>query len=352
MQMPPSCEPTIIARSGARFASFGPYVAAIDDGGRVRFQASLEGGHSGVFAGDGDGVDTLASSEGGAFASAISHPDASSDGAVTFFARCAPDLSAAMLVDQQGFRPLSDSGSGVSQAGPLGPTMNRRGTVAFRGLDTSGRSSVFAGSVGSVFRVAAVGDDFAQFHGLPIAAEDESIVFRADRADGREGIYRSRDGDINAVAECDGISRRFGSFPCVSDDGTVAVTATDADGTHSLVAFRDGAATTLLSCDDRFASFRGVLIAGEQTVFYGTPRGGELGIYRAHHEQGETCLAEIGTPMENSTVVELALNPVSINRSGQIALRLRLADDTELIVRLEADRQGVSRNGYQRSGTG
>src|SRR6185436_5257868 len=45
-----------IAATGPRFADFRPYVASIDATGRVAFQATLPGGESGLYAGDGSGA--------------------------------------------------------------------------------------------------------------------------------------------------------------------------------------------------------------------------------------------------------------------------------------------------------
>ncbi|MCC6677322.1 MAG: hypothetical protein IT436_09270 [Phycisphaerales bacterium] len=49
-------------------------------------------------------------------------------------------------------------------------------------------------------------------------------------------------------------------------------------------------------------------------------------------------LLEIGGPLLGSTITEFALNPVSINSAGRLAIRLRLADGRQAIVRADPAR--------------
>lgn len=80
-------------------------------------------------------------------------------------------------------------------------------------------------------------------------------------------------------------------------------------------------------------SYRGVLPAdGDRLVFYATPPGGSIGIYLSASGR-VTRLLGIGDPVIGSTVTGFALNPVSINRRGQPAIRLELADGRQAIVR-------------------
>jgi hypothetical protein len=46
----------------------------------------------------------------------------------------------------------------------------------------------------------------------------------------------------------------------------------------------------------------------------------------------------VGAQLFGSSVVELALNPVSLNDAEQLAIRLRLADGTQHIVRADPTR--------------
>ena len=64
---------TVVAMTGKRFSGFAPYVASVNDAGRVAFQAALRGGGSAVFAGDGGEVEELVSRS--LHAGVTSHPD-------------------------------------------------------------------------------------------------------------------------------------------------------------------------------------------------------------------------------------------------------------------------------------
>ncbi|MEO7119294.1 MAG: hypothetical protein ABIZ34_10025, partial [Candidatus Limnocylindrales bacterium] len=75
-----------IAETGERFEDFAPYVASVDDDGVVAFQASLGGGGSGVFAGSGGPITTVAASGDGLLRDVVSHPAVTSDGSVAFYA--------------------------------------------------------------------------------------------------------------------------------------------------------------------------------------------------------------------------------------------------------------------------
>ena len=84
-----------------------------------------------------------------------------------------------------------------------------------------------------------------------------------------------------------------------------------------------------------FESFRGVLINRTGlVVFYATPVGGRLGIYKGPDPVRDRVLS-IGDPIFQSTMVEFALNPVSVNEKGQIAIRVNLEDGRQVILRAD-----------------
>ncbi len=92
---------------------------------------------------------------------------------------------------------------------------------------------------------------------------------------------------------------------------------------------------TAVDTSSPFASFRGVLLNKKGTiVFYATPRGGELGVFTGPDPQSDRLIA-IGAPLFGSTVVDFALNPVSINDAGQIAIRVKLADERQFVLRAD-----------------
>src|SRR5262249_28201215 len=92
----------------------------------------------------------------------------------------------------------------------------------------------------------------------------------------------------------------------------------------------DGPITEIAAIGERFESLRGALINNRGSVFlFATPRGGKLGIFR-----GSDRVFCVGDPMFGSTVTEFAQNPVSVNDADQLAVRVRLDDARQMIVRV------------------
>jgi hypothetical protein len=97
----------------------------------------------------------------------------------------------------------------------------------------------------------------------------------------------------------------------------------------------DGTTTTVADTNSPFGSFRGALINRTGTILWcATPRGGELGIYTGPDPVADRIVS-IGDPWFGSTVTDFALNPVSVNDAGQVAIRVRLANDRQIIVRAD-----------------
>lgn len=69
-------------------------------------------------------------------------------------------------------------------------------------------------------------------------------------------------------------------------------------------------------------------------VFYGTPRGGQLGVFTGSDPRRD-CIVRVGGALLDSTIDEFALNPVSINLSGQVAIRVKLASGRQVVVRAD-----------------
>jgi len=77
-----------------------------------------------------------------------------------------------------------------------------------------------------------------------------------------------------------------------------------------------------------------LLDSGGRVIFYATPRGGELGIFSGPDPMKDSILG-LGTSLFGSTIVDFALNPVSINDGGQIAIRVKLANDMQHVLRAD-----------------
>ena len=160
-------------------------------------------------------------------------------------------------------------------------------------------------------------------------------MFRADRKDGVEGVYACREGSIRTVAETGDFFETLALFPSLNDQGTVAFAATLLGGGAGIFTEDEGRITRLIDTDDAFEACRGALItsAGE-VVFTATPRGGSLGLFAGPDPEADRMLA-LGDPLFDSTVAELASNPVSVNAAGHLAIRVRLTDGRQLILRAD-----------------
>ena len=101
-----------------------------------------------------------------------------------------------------------------------------------------------------------------------------------------------------------------------------------------------GSIVRLIGTEAGFESFRGALLNGAgDLVYYATPIRGELGVYTGPDIEGD-CLLEIGGTLLDSTVAGFALNPVSINDPGQLAIRVVLESGRQLILRADPGSSG------------
>jgi hypothetical protein len=330
-----------------RFADFAPYVASIDDAGRVAFEAELRDGRTGLFVGDG-GVPREAALSGTLVRRWTSHPDLDRDGALCAYAELASGGEALVVVRDGEARVAVGTGDRFTHIGPLGPTSC--GPVAFRAEMRDGRAAVAVHREGVTSGAPTRGDassatgagqrscagvittiaEGLAFQGLPIALPDGRAVFRADLAPGRHAVFVSDGTSARVLVETGDEVRALGRFPCATEDGTVVIDAALADGPAILRIEPDGAVSRALERAG-FESVRGALLSETGALFfYATPPGGALGVYAAP----ATPIVAIGDRALGSHVVELALNPVSVAKHS-LAIRLRLADGRQSIVRAD-----------------
>lgn len=204
--------------------------------------------------------------------------------------------------------------------GPLGPTMNEAGRIAFRATDGDGVPGIWTWANGAATPVVVIGPRFRAFHGLPVVDGKGAIVFRADLTDGTAVVARAWAGQVDVLHR----AGTMNAFPCVNAAGDVVFVA---DGALRL-AMQGGVAQ--LPSPRAFAHVRGALVDGARRVIaLATPRDGTLGIYGPDG----TRIVGLHDPFEDDIVTDFALNPVSISASGQLAIRLTLARSGERIVR-------------------
>ena len=118
----------------------------------------------------------------------------------------------------------------------------------------------------------------------------------------------------------------------MNDLGVVAFVAKRTSGAWGIFAVASGRLACLADAEAGFESFRGVLINNSGPVaFYATPAGGQLGLYAGTDPIRHRILG-LGDSLYGATVVDFALNPVSINERSQMAIRVSLDDRRQFIL--------------------
>lgn len=314
-----------VAETGPTFSSFQPYVPAVS-AGVVAFAAATVAGQA-VFLDQGEGPRALGARD--LVAAVVSHPDLNASGDLSFFARSSSGEEGLARVreDRLDWVALPEG------IGPLGPTMNDAGVVALR-APADGQAAVWRHSADGLDLVARADmRPFAAFHGLPVVDHLGRTVFRADLADGRQGVFRADGGGIETIYETTSPRERVGLFPFAGEGGVAFVGADDDGSPWIWVARSDSLGGRTMHGAGAFESLRGALLdARGYLVFYATPSGGQLGVYAGPDPQRDRILG-VGDPWAGSTVAEFALNPVSIDAEGRLALRVLLADGREAVLR-------------------
>jgi hypothetical protein len=343
---------TLIAASGVPLAGlddleltdFAPYVAAINRAGTVAFQAAWRCNDqtgTGIFCGNGDELTHLADHDGQW--QFVSHPALNDDGVVSVYAEGAASQRVLLLWRGQGWRVIAAPDARFAAIGPLGPTMNAHGVVAFRADDVHGHAGVYVGDEKSCHQLAVCDDRFAAFQGLPVINQSGQVLFRADLQDGAHGIYcaDAKNSTVTLVQDNRGELAELGLFPMLNDAGDMIFAATRSNGVAEICCIDGATGTrhTLLDSTGGLQDLRGTVINKLGPVaFIATPVGGGMSIYRfarsAH--QAHSCVLAVGEALGDSQVAGLAINPVSGNERGQLSIRVALKDGQQLILRSEA----------------
>ncbi|MEZ0373937.1 MAG: choice-of-anchor tandem repeat NxxGxxAF-containing protein [Candidatus Sericytochromatia bacterium] len=330
----------------SEFNDFSPYAAAIDADGRVAFQAGLKNGFSGIFAGSGGAVDSLADCDTGPYSDYYSHP-AIASGCCCFYAGLRSGGQGLFLLRQGQIIRLAETlsaNSPFTRIGPLGPTINVSGMVAFRADSVQGTNGIYSAVEGRQITIAETGPRFRGFQGLPVINASGTVVFRADLCDGGQGIYIGSSAGLTPIAETGVHFCELGLFPSMDDAGAVVFKAGLTAGGEGIFAVSGGQLRSMIGTNDTdcgFAGFRGALIgpAGNSVCFatpmvgqHGGQHGGQLGVFSGPDPMHDRVLA-LGDELCESRVTDFALNHVSLNALGQMAIRVALANGRQLILR-------------------
>ena len=326
---------TVVAQCGTQFRSFAPYVASISEAGVVAFQAGLPGNRTGVFVWEEDKPRALVESGSGTVSDVYSHPDINEAGDVTFYAAQEPSGTGVFVVANGQIECVAALDPAAGRIGPLGPTISEDGSVAYRTEDGSGECGVHNWSKGKSVAIALTDEHFSSFDGLPVVVDRGTLVFRSTSHAGLSEIYLCERGELTCVVDSADEFCQLGRFPSLNEALHVAFVAERSDGSSGAFAVHGGVIQPIAESSDGFSSFRGVLLpSSERPIFYATPVGGELGLYAGFGSSSNRILG-IGDDFGDSQVIAFALNPVSINAKGQLAICLALTNGQQVIVRAD-----------------
>lgn len=317
--------------TGARLATFGPYVPATTADGDVVFQAIATSGESLIGHAGKTGVRERVRARHLGLAAIVSHPDLSDDGeTLAFYAATADGGVGAYVLTRGGsVTRLSWPDDALFAVGPLGPTVNARGDVAFRARLASGDDAVLVARSGHVACLARTGEHLSAFRGLPVVTDDGAVVVRADDGAGRGIVLVCREGHptTTLAREGEGGVRSLGNFPSARGEGDVLVAATFDDGATSALHLGAGMAPSRVFEARLFTSVRGILHGGPSGyVVLGARADETLGVY-----VGGDRLVGLGDTIFGERVTDLAANPVS-SSGERLAIRLAFHTGVERIV--------------------
>ncbi len=337
-----------LAETGARWNDFGPYVPCLSQTGAVAFQATLSSGSSGLYLAQGNTVRCLFESGFGHFSHFYSHPDLNQSQVLCFYAALPNRVAGVYLSEGKQLTPLAETGKTFEEIGPLGPTLNENAEVAFRANLKNGQAGIFKASAQhGLSEIAKTGDRFSGFQGLPVINPSGEVLFRADLNNGAAGLFYWHSGQMIPLILTGERFAELGAFPAWNAEGQVVFAATLHSGESGIFRLQtDQPNQTLkqaLSIESGFSHFRGALLndAG-QIIFFATPKGGQLGLFTGPDPVqdkligiGDSWQAAKVTEKVAEKVTEFALNSVSFNQQGQIALRLKLSNGQGLILRAD-----------------
>ena len=176
---------------------------------------------------------------------------------------------------------------------------------------------------------------FSDFSGLPVINNDETVSFRASMKDGVQGIFKSTDDSCEVIADTNGEFADLGRFTDLNDIGKVVFNAVKKNGSSCICTLFNGELDTIAETSDGFDSFRIAVINNSgNIIFYGVTKEGREGIFRGNDPSGDMIIS-INDNLFDSTVKEIAFNPVSLNDNSQIALRIKLENKHQMIVRAD-----------------
>ena len=326
---------TIIAETADRFIDFSPYVASINNNGIISFQAESANGITGIYSGDGKSLNIIIKSAESKFKKIYSHPDINNASEYCFYAEQNSGSEGVFLYRNNDTASLADTDSIFKSIGPLGPVMNEAGEVAFRADLNTGHSGIFICNSSGVSKIADTESMFAEFSGLPVINSEGTVAFSAAMKNHVKGICKSNDGSYEVIADTGNEFTDFGRFADINDAGIIVFTALNINGSPGIFTYYNREINSVAETADGFESFRIALINNSgNIIFYGVTKEGKEGVFKGN-DPAEDMIISLKDNLFDSPVSEIVFNPVSLNDKGQIALRIKLENDHQLILRAE-----------------
>jgi|APTNR8051073442_1049403.scaffolds.fasta_scaffold09924_3 hypothetical protein len=259
---------TRIADSSGPFFDFSG--VQIDESGRVCFQATLDAGGSGIYAGKGGKLETIAET-GATYSQLEDGPAMNASGAIAYRATLA-DGSRALHLNQNGeTTTIADSAGGFKNFSAT-PALNDSGTLAFAATFDAGGSGVFTGNGQSL---------------TTLAVTTPTLIAWTD--------------------------------PSINAAGAVLSTVFHEDGVLEMVRFDGGKAGALVTSGDVFTSFGRPLINASGKIAFTAYRDGVgTGIYTGSRPGPDTVLQH-DAKLFDSYLYQVYLSTQALNDAGQIA---------------------------------
>ncbi|MBA3482825.1 MAG: hypothetical protein H0T51_13520 [Pirellulales bacterium] len=313
---------TSIADNTGPFSSFGDPL--VNGSNAVTFFARLDTGGTGIFAGSGSSITTIADRS-GAFSGFSWRPSVNPAGTVAFHAdhnvRNGVWGATGLYTSTGGLISAiaNDSGQFASFGNP---SINAAGTVAFQAICDAGGEGIFATTGGSTTVVADSSGMFHWFFGDLSINSGGMVAFAAVLDAGHFGLFAGSGGAITSIADTLGPFSALGA-PAINDDGVVTFVAYFRAGGNGIFAGNGGAASIIADTSGPFSRVDHPSINADGMIaLLAEFDAGGSGIFTAYGS-GVDAVIKSGDPLFGAKVAGLGFYR-GLNDNGAIAFRYTL----------------------------
>src|SRR5713101_113664 len=227
---------TVVATTGKRFgafASIGPLGRTMNEAGTVAFRADPADGVSGIFAGDGAAVTTVADTS-GRWSRFHGLPVITGDGTVVFRADCRDGAEGIYAGRGGTMRAVAETGERFASLS-LFPSASEGGIIAFAATLRGGGQGAFTDYVCHNAAATERGEAFEAYRGALITNAGAVVIIATPQC-GSLGLFAGPDPAVDGIlalgdALLDSTVEDFAANPVsVNAIGQVAIRASLADG--------------------------------------------------------------------------------------------------------------------------